>query len=298
MKKLIFLSCLLLLATITIYAQQSNFPKLTGSYLGQKPPGMTPEIFAPGIVSIPSIPESWLSFSPDGKEIYFFRGTSVSDFKRYVSKMENGIWTNPEPVAFDTGYVAGNGHITFNNKRFYFNWQRPVSEGKPGYPARGGVYYAERAQNGWSEPKYAGQGHRISSTRDGQLFCTDMSSRSATGQTYFAKVELKNGYLEISERIKIEQNSLEKWGGPAHSFIAPDGNLVAFDAGGSNIFVSFKMKDGTWSEAVDLTKHGFDTKAAFPSVSPDGEYLFFSLNGDHWWVDIKAIEKLKPKESK
>ena len=174
--------------------------------------------------------------------------------------MENGIWTNPEPVTFDTGYVACNGHMTFDNKRFYFNWQRPVSEGKPGYPARGGIYYAERAQNGWLELKYAGQGHRISSTRDGQLFCTDMSSRSATGQTYFAKVELKNGYLEISERIKIEQNSLEKWGGPAHSFIAPDGHFVVFDAGGSNISVSFKTKDGTWSKAVDLTKHGFDTK--------------------------------------
>ena len=27
-----------------IHAQQSDFPKLTGPYLGQKPPGMTPEI--------------------------------------------------------------------------------------------------------------------------------------------------------------------------------------------------------------------------------------------------------------
>jgi len=295
MKKLILFCCMLQVAVIIVSAQKINFPKLTGPYLGQKPPGMIPEIFAPGLVSIPLIQESWLSFSPDGKEIYFLRGSSVSDIKRYVSKIENEIWTSPELVTFDTGYVSGNGHITFDNKRFYFNWQRPVSEGEPGYPARGGIYYTERTQNGWSEPKYTGQCHRISSTRDGQLFGTDMSSRSATGQTYFTKVVLIDGYLKISERISIEQRSMEKWGGPAHSFIAPDGSFVVFDAGGSNMFVSFKRKDGTWSEAVDLTKYGFDTKAAFPSISPDGRYLFFSLNGDHWWVDIKVIEKLRPK---
>ncbi len=30
---------------------KSDFPVLTGFYLGQNPPGLTPEIFAPGIIS-------------------------------------------------------------------------------------------------------------------------------------------------------------------------------------------------------------------------------------------------------
>ena len=34
-----------------IHAQQENFPVLKGPYLGQKPPGLTPEIFAPEIIS-------------------------------------------------------------------------------------------------------------------------------------------------------------------------------------------------------------------------------------------------------
>ena len=188
MKKLILIWCMLQVVVIIVSAQEINFPKLTGSYLGQKPPGMTPEIFAPGLVSIPLIQESWLSFSPDGKEIYFLRGSSVSDIKRYVSKMENEIWTRPELVTFDTGYVSGNGHITFDNKRFYFNWQRPVTEGEPGYPARGGIYYTE-------ELKMVGRNlnmlvDAIASHDNGQLFGTDMSSRTATGQTYFTKVVL------------------------------------------------------------------------------------------------------------
>ena len=51
MKKLILISSVLLVAAIRISARQTDFPKPTGPYLGQKPPGMTPEIFAPGIIS-------------------------------------------------------------------------------------------------------------------------------------------------------------------------------------------------------------------------------------------------------
>jgi hypothetical protein len=42
-------------------------------YLGQKPPGMTPEIFAPGIVSIENGKEYKITFSPDLLEIFIIR---------------------------------------------------------------------------------------------------------------------------------------------------------------------------------------------------------------------------------
>jgi len=48
---LALISCLLLAAAIPIGVQHTDFSKLTGSYLGQKPPGKIPEIFAPGIIS-------------------------------------------------------------------------------------------------------------------------------------------------------------------------------------------------------------------------------------------------------
>jgi Tol biopolymer transport system component len=54
----------------TMHACQDDFPILKGPYLGQKPPGMTPEIFAPGIVST-GLDELNSVFSPDGDEFYF-----------------------------------------------------------------------------------------------------------------------------------------------------------------------------------------------------------------------------------
>jgi len=46
-------------------ARQEDVPRLKGPYLGQKPPGMTPEVFAPGIVSKDG-PQAKLFFTRDG----------------------------------------------------------------------------------------------------------------------------------------------------------------------------------------------------------------------------------------
>jgi hypothetical protein len=47
MKKPILTICLLLAAAIVISAQQKDFPKLAGPYLGQKPPGRRPNSLPP-----------------------------------------------------------------------------------------------------------------------------------------------------------------------------------------------------------------------------------------------------------
>jgi len=47
MKKLICIINVMLVIATSIIAQQKDFSKLTGPYLGQKPPGKKLEIFAP-----------------------------------------------------------------------------------------------------------------------------------------------------------------------------------------------------------------------------------------------------------
>jgi len=78
MKKRILIACVLLVAAVTTNAQQKDFPRLAGPYLGQKPPGMTPEIFAPGIVSSEHQEHSSLAFSPDGNYLFFTKYTEGS----------------------------------------------------------------------------------------------------------------------------------------------------------------------------------------------------------------------------
>jgi len=49
MKKRICIISLMLLTAISITAHEKDFPKLTGPYLGQTPPGLTPEILRRGL---------------------------------------------------------------------------------------------------------------------------------------------------------------------------------------------------------------------------------------------------------
>lgn len=293
MKRTTTLFCFLTLAAFDLYPQQTDFPVLTGPYLGQKPPGLTPEIFAPGIVSLPATREWSSSLSPDGKEFYFYRITQVSDKFRmniYSSKLVDGAWTAPEEASFAKGFPASQPHVTRDNKTLYFGWHRPVPAGEQSYMGDIGIWATERTSNGWSEPHYAGQGMFVSSDRDGRIYTTDMSARNVNGRTHLAQVELKDGRFAAFKRLALDP----RFDGPAHPCIALDGSYVLFDVeGGSQLHVSFKQKNGTWGEAIDLANHGFDKAAGGATITPDGKYLFFHLRGDLWWVDIKAIENLK-----
>lgn len=263
--------------------------QLSGPYLGQEPPGMGSEIFAPGFISSPDFIEYSGAFSPDGKEYYFYRFSSTSEVVILFSKIVDGKWSVLEQLAVTSEYVAFEPYVTMDNQRLYFAWGYPVSAGQPQFP----YFFIDRTETGWSEPIYAGQGMFLSSTQDGQLYTTDMSSRNVDGKTYLAKISVTDGVFTDYERLPIETS----WGNPAHPCIAPDGSYILFDVGsGNHLFVSFRKADGTWGEPIDLTNHGFDPMAGGAYISPDGKYLFFSLNNDIWWVDIKVIENLRPSE--
>ena len=50
---------------------------LTGPYLGQEPPGKTPEKFAPGIITNRGRVFA-ITFSPDGRECYYTKSSNTN----------------------------------------------------------------------------------------------------------------------------------------------------------------------------------------------------------------------------
>jgi len=80
------------------YIAADEFPVLKGPYLGQKPPGMTPEKFAPGIVSVDEYSEFVCMFTPGGKECIFDR-YGDDEYQKgavFITRIKNGKWTKPE----------------------------------------------------------------------------------------------------------------------------------------------------------------------------------------------------------
>ncbi|MEW5250564.1 hypothetical protein [Microbulbifer discodermiae] len=82
-----------LLANIpTLAKQPASVNKLKGPYLGQTPPGHTPVVFAPGLVSTEHRDYSG-SFTPDMQTFYFTRRDNQIE-KWYLQqvKSNNGYW--------------------------------------------------------------------------------------------------------------------------------------------------------------------------------------------------------------
>ncbi len=293
MNKLILIDFLLLTAVFYVSAQQDEFPKLTGSYLGQTPPGNTPVKFAPGIISTEAH-EYACSFSPDGSEFYFTRQNKVM-----FTKLVDGVWTEPEVTSF-AGNFSFEPFVTPDNKRIYYQTGK-VSEGQMLMY----TMYADRTDNGWSEEKDPGdvfnpmKTMHISMANNGNIYTTDISG--GMGSESLGMIKMVNGKYNILEKMGDPFN---KTSNQQHPWIAPDESYIIFTIRRpgqdlvSVLLCSFKDKQGKWTEPVELN---LGMEAGQPYVSNDGNYLFFSagnprIGSDIYWVSTKIIEEMRTME--
>jgi len=92
----------MLFAATSVSAQQKDLPKFTSPYLGQQPPGMSLEIFAPGIIST-GHSECYPFFTLDGRELYFMLWGPPYNVILHMREGKNG-WTKPQIAPFFKKY--------------------------------------------------------------------------------------------------------------------------------------------------------------------------------------------------
>lgn len=272
---------------------------LQGPYLGETPPGTEPKVFAPGLVSTARNSEFAITFSPDGKEVYFTRRSDGGGRNAImVSRRDPDGWSAPEEAAFCKGFPSHEPHITPDGKRLFFGCNRP----RPGSnQAEYGIWLTERTSGGgWGEPRYHGPGMYVSASRTGDLYMTDIFNSAGGG---IVRYPYAGGTLGAPEKVGGGVNAPVAGD---HAFIAPDGSLIVFDSyfrpggqgGEGDLWVCFKKPDGTWTEALNLGDTVNTPATNFcPSLSPDGKYLFYSTFRDIYWVSAEVIERLRPKEA-
>ncbi|MEM7549437.1 MAG: hypothetical protein AAF363_07180 [Bacteroidota bacterium] len=285
--KLLILTCALSLNTV--FAQENkvndvDFPPLEDRYFGQKPPGLTPEVFAPGIVSTEH--HEWgVLFSSDMKEVYFSRRNNQSGKDtHFVFKYENNRWHESEAEPGVRGSFSPDGKTRFSANK-----------------------YRERTDEGWSEPKSLGPAFedfdimRLTTSSKGTYVFDEYAK---DGNFVLRYSRLINGVREAPKLFSKEINT-GKWN--FHPFIAPDESYILWDSkrddgyGGYDIYVSFRQENGSWGTAINLgDKVNTSTNQRGGYVTPDGKYLsFFAYDskgkGDVFWVDAQIIETLRPK---
>lgn len=292
----------------------SVFPIYKGAYLGQKPPGMVPEVFAPGIISkTGNHLHSCISISPDGKEIYFSYRAYEPEVKNSIHfvKHEGNKWTEVQVATFSGIYDDDSPTFSPDGNRLYFSSNRPIDKSDTIYDLN--FWYIEKTGSNWSEPIYAGDvlntdscDFRLSISQNGRIFLSsDRDYKGRKSFDIFVSELIDNSYSSPEKMDSaININATEQIG-----FIAPDESYIVFYRYSQNnpddtgLYISFRRVDNSWTEGLNMGEM-FNapsekcTQAA--SLSPDGKYLFFLRRFDEaiYWVDAKAIEKLRSEHLK
>jgi hypothetical protein len=255
--------------------------------MGQKPPGVVAEPFAPGIISKAGWELEGV-FAPGMKEFYFTLDRGTTDkFRPTVIgfRLENKVWKKY------TEFLRV-GEVTFS------------PDGKRMHMAEG---YKDRIDDSWSERQSLGP------LFDRDEFGIMRLSASASGTYVFD--DYKNKGIRIST-VKDGERQQPEWMGPvvnsgkmtAHPFIAPDESYLIWDSkreggfGDSDLYISFRQTDGSWGPAINMgDKVNSENWDAYASVTPDGKYILFNRgmdekneNVDIYWVDARVIETLRP----
>lgn len=291
-------------------AQEKDFPKLTDSYLGQKFPGINPEIFAPEILSVDKYPHGHLAFSKDGKTIYWSaypKGKSHQTI--FCSTYDGRNLTSPWKASFAADSGNGGSAISYDGNRLFFSAELSSINSASRKPYA--ICYVEKVDEKWSKPVI------IESTVD-TLITKGQVSVARNGNIYFSGRNYSERMPSIfvcrkegdkfldPEKIKgmIAEVGLisDPWVDPEEKFmllsIQPEqGPPMRTDIG-----ISYRESDNRWSKPVrikgEMNTNHFER---FPSLSPDGKFLFFIRStserfvgeGAHfYWVSTKIIEEL------
>lgn len=265
-------------------SKEDELPVLEGPYLGQKPPGLTPELFAPEIIQTEHR-EAEAAFSPDLKEFYFRRrGGEYKNNTLVVIQYKDNRWTESVvPPRAGEPFVSPDGKILYLGNK-----------------------YRERTNTGWSEVKSLGAPFdelpimRLTVSSKGTYY---FDEASAAGNIQYSR--LIDGKRE---KPKSLNNEISMGPMKAHPFIAPDESYLIWDDeqtggyGDNDLYISFRDKEGSWGAAINLgSAINTEYAEAYGSVSPDGKYFFFHRSyggdtGDIFWVDAKFLESLRPKQ--
>jgi len=280
-------------ATIGMCAE----PFAKGPYLGQTPPGSTPQVFAPGLISDtrPHQLELWGNFSTDGNTFCFNRNGYV-----FITENTDQGWAKPRrarSVPSATTYSS----VSPDANSIYFNYCYNYRKNSSKHYSR---HRCIRTSQGWSSPQ---------KLLEPSLDFSGAFSLAANNNFYFVSEPFgphKKGGIFCAPFVdntwpRVDHTSLNL--PAADPGIAPDESFMVVTTmnqpggyGRRDLYLTLHLPDGTWSTPKNM---GPRINSAYfeysPRISPDKKYLFFTRadgwagyggpgdTGDIYWVALK-----------
>lgn len=317
-------------ATTTMFVSVSLVAQ-TAPYDSAKPlPQAT--LFEPGIISTGDY-ESHAAFTPDGREMYYLKlAPNFSRWTIFVSRDNNGRWSQPEVAPFSGQYQDADPYITADGKHFYFISDRPVESGGE-RQSHHDIWVMDKTSSDWSAPRHlpaplnsdADEWYPVA-LRNGTLYFGSQRKESNGFSDIYRAVPQPDGSYSV-ENLGPPVNS---GAGEYEAFVTEDERLMLLaitrrpaSLGDIDLYVSHKQSNGKWSEPINLGPEiNSPGRELSPKLTPDGNYLVWmscrvpvlpakphgrtttevlqELHapgnglGDIYQIDVSAVRPLKP----
>jgi Tol biopolymer transport system component len=258
----------------------------------------SPQVFASGIISTGK--EFGATFMPDGREVYFTRYDTEKKVNHiYRSLLLSGNWQPATPLEFSTAtYSDLDAELSPDGRRLFFVSTRP----KPGTSVDGvkkdmDIWVVDRRGDQWNEPQWVenvnsvGKEGSPSVARDGTLyFFSDRDAAPNTNSIYVSK--FVGAKYASPFKLPSPVNSTSSDTSP---FVSSDGKTLLFYStrpggyGGADLYVSYASHK-RWAQPINLgAVVNTENWEYNPSVSPDGQLLYFGRNRQIYVLPLKDV---------
>jgi Tol biopolymer transport system component len=260
--------------------------------LGATPLASDPELYGAGLFSTGQW-DFFVAFTPDQRLVLFCRANDdFSAYDIYETRRDAGEpWRAPAKPAFARSWSNADPHISPDGHTLFFISNRPG----PGdsVPSKTYDIWTASLESGgrWSEPRLVGPPVSLPGADEWS------PSVAANGDLYFGSDRPggRGGLdLYVARRVKGVYQAPENLGaainsasGEVEPWIAPDESYLIFSAigrsdstGRYDLYLS-RHSAGAWQPPVPLSGVNTRWNEFNQSVSPDGQWLYFSSTRPH-----------------
>lgn len=284
MKYLIFMK-FLVFANLALFAQNCN--KINVNKLFVELSNNEAKVLGDGLIST-GLNEFNASFTPDWNTFYFSIRHRANYFVIMKCEIVDNLIQTPEIAEFSGQYNDADPFISSDGKFLYFCSDRYTDDKDT--LRDWNIWRLEKIGNSWSNllllPFNTQNKNEMYPTvaKNGNIyFHSDYESTKERldfngTNIYVAKMEAQN-YTGFQKVNPISSDELPEW----DPLVSPDEDFLIFTSprkdsyGGGDMYISFKSKNGQWSEPKNMGPKINSTGMDYcPNLSPDGSVLFFS----------------------
>lgn len=225
-----------------------------------------------------------ITFTPDGKEVYFSYINESRKVKIYFSKYINGKWSEAKQVDFSSDKNDNNPFITYDGSKMYFASQRGLeyNPSKNDYD----IWFVERIDTTWGKPtrinlaainSNANEGTPVLDKNGNLYFSSSREGGYGKNDIYLAKFNGEE-YTEIINLGSEINSSFDDF----YPMVDSESNFILFSSyrGEGN-----GLAEIYFAELVDFKPQNLKALNSFvntegyeyaPYLDPSNKYIFFT----------------------